>query len=82
MSELDSIVQKAGEVHGIARLSVYVSAGPRAQTAVLLSMETRASIVYPSTFLTRVGALGMWPHVARESPQGGCTYFARSLARE
>ena len=49
MSELDSIVQKAGEVHGIARLSVYVSAGPRAQTAVLLNLQTGAS-VSPSFF--------------------------------
>ena len=73
MSELDSIVQKAGEVHGISLLSVYISAGPRAQTAVLLNLQTGANLVYAFLFLTRVGALGMWPHVARESRQGGCT---------
>ena len=82
MSELDGIVRAAAEVPGVTRACAYGSAGPRAQIACHHSMGTGASIVHPYMFLSHVDALGMWPHVARESPQGGCTYFARSLARE
>ena len=82
MSELDGILRTAAEAHDIELSSLYGSGWRLAKKACHHSMRTGASILYTTTFLTRVGALGMWPHVARESPQGGCAYFARSLARE
>ena len=82
MSELDGIVRAAAEAHDIELSSLSGFAGPLAKTACHHSMGTGGTLVYPYMFLTGVGALGMWPRVAQECWQGGCTYCARSLTRE
>ena len=82
MSELDGILRTATEAHDIDLSSLHGFAGPLAKRACHHSMGTGAILVHHNMFLSRVGALGMWPPVARESPQGGCTYSARSPARE
>ena len=73
MSELEGFVRTACEVLDIELSWAYGSGWPLAKTACHHSMGTGASIVHTDTFLTCVGALGMWPHLALESRQGGCT---------
>ena len=82
MSELDGILRTATEAHDIDLSSLYGFAGPLAKTACHHSMGTGAMLVHHNMFLTRVGALGMWPQGARESLQGGCMYCALRLTRE
>ena len=81
---MDGIIRTAAEAHDIELSSLSGFAGPLRRKQPATTAWGNRSHASPShnMFLSRVGALGMWPHVARESPQGGCTYFARSLARE
>ena len=82
MSELDGILRTATEAHDIDLSSLHGFAGPLAKRACHHSKGTGAMLVHHNMFLSRVGALGMWPRVAQECWQGGCTYCARSLTRE
>ena len=82
MSELEGFVRTACEVLDIELSWAYGSGWPLAKTACHHSMGTGASIVHPYMFLSHVDALGMWPHVARECPQGGCMYCALRLTRK